>query len=84
MIFYVSNVSLNSTVFIDYLKDFCVHTLQDIRVFVSNRYTERGLTRWREDMNFMLQVMSRIERKYCLTSTSYLAELFDIFRLLYV
>ena len=28
--------------------------------------------------------MSRIERKYCLINTSYLAELFDIFVLLHI
>ena len=34
------------------------------------------------DRHFIL--MSRIERKYCLVSTSYLAGLFDIFILLHI
>ena len=31
-----------------------------------------------------ISLMSRIERKYCLSSTSYLAGLFDIFILLHI
>ena len=73
-----------STVFMDYILDFCVHTLQDIRGFrIQSIYRERTNT-VRRRYEFYVPVMSRTERKYCLTSTSYLAGLFDIFRLLHV
>ena len=36
------------------------------------------------EMRRKYSLMSRIERKFCLISTSYLAELFDIFILLYI
>ena len=41
-------------------------------------------TEKKEDDTFHYPLMSRIERKYCLISTSYLAGLFDIFRLLHI